>query len=236
MKNKLRVGILFGGKSAEHEISLQSAKNVFDALDRDKYEPVLIGIDKSGRWLLNDEQRLFLGTDDPACLQLNPASDEVTFVLGEKGELANLSANKNKQPLDVVFPILHGPFGEDGTVQGFLKLAEIPFVGAGVLASSVSMDKDVMKRLLRDAGLPIGKFRPLSRLEKAPVYESLCQSLGSPFFVKPANMGSSVGISKVRSADEYLPALNLAFEYDNKVVIEEYISGRELECSVLGNE
>jgi D-alanine-D-alanine ligase len=134
----------------------------------------------------------------------------------------------------VVFPILHGPFGEDGTVQGLLKLADIPFVGAGVLASAVCMDKDVMKRLLRDAGLPIGKFRVLLQGEKVPAYEEICGELGAPFFVKPANMGSSVGVNKVHSKGEYQPLVNNAFEFDTKIVIEEFISGRELECSVLG--
>jgi len=234
MKEKLRVGILFGGKSAEHEVSLQSAKNVYDALDRNKYIPVLIGIDKSGRWLLNDESKFLLDSDDPRRIRLNPSSDAVALVPQGRGVIANLSAFKNDKAIDVVFPILHGPFGEDGTVQGLLKLADIPFVGAGVLASAAGMDKDVMKRLFRDAGLPIGKFRSLRFDEKLPDFEEVCVGLGLPFFVKPANLGSSVGISKVHNRDEYLPALKDAFEYDTKVLIEEFIPGRELECSVLG--
>jgi D-alanine-D-alanine ligase len=135
----------------------------------------------------------------------------------------------------VVFPILHGPFGEDGTVEGLLKPAGIPFVGSGVLASAVGMDKDVMKRLLKEAGLPIGKFRVFRAGEKIPAYEEICAELGSPHFVKPANMGSSVGISKVHSRDEYLSAVKNAFLYDTKIIIEEFIPGRELECSVLGS-
>ena len=239
MKKKLRVGILFGGKSAEHEVSLQSAKNVYDAIDRDKYEPVLIGIDKSGRWLLNDESRFLLDANDPRRIRLNPSSDAVALVPQSKGAISNLSASKNDAEaaayaaIDVVFPILHGPFGEDGTVQGLLKLADIPFVGAGVLASAACMDKDVMKRLLRDAGLPVGKFRALSAGEKVPDYDEICAELGSPVFIKPANMGSSVGVSKVHSRDEYLPAIKNAFEYDTKLMLEEFIPGRELECSVL---
>jgi len=236
MHKKLKVGILFGGKSAEHEVSLQSAKNVYDAIDRDKYEPVLIGIDKSGRWLLNDESRFLLDADDPRRIRLNPSSDAVALVPQSKGAIANLSALKSDRAIDVVFPILHGPFGEDGTVQGLLKLADIPFVGAGVLASAAGMDKDVMKRLLREAGLPIGKFRSLRSGEKIPDFEEICADLGSPVFIKPANMGSSVGVSKVHNKEEYLPALKEAFEYDTKVVIEEFIPGRELECSVLGSQ
>ena len=234
MGKKLRVGILFGGKSAEHEVSLQSAKNVYEAIDREKYEPVLIGIDKSGRWLLNDGSRFLLNADDPKYIRLNPSSDAVVLIPQSGGSITNLSDSKSNRAIDVVFPILHGPFGEDGTVQGLLKLADIPFVGAGVLASAVGMDKDVMKRLLRDAGLPIGKFLILRADEKVPAYEEICSALGSPIFIKPANMGSSVGVNKVHNKDEYLPALKYAFEFDTKVVIEEFIPGREIECSVLG--
>ena len=234
-KQKLRVGILFGGKSAEHEVSLQSAKNVYDAIDRAKYEPVLIGIDKNGRWLLNEESRFLLDADDPRRIRLNSSSDAVALVPQSKGTIANLSTDENKGSIDVVFPILHGPFGEDGTVQGLLKLADIPFVGAGVLAAAAGMDKDVMKRLLRDAGLPIGKFRAVLSNGECPGFDEICSELGLPVFIKPANMGSSVGVSKVHNREQYLPALKEAFEYDTKVIIEEFIPGRELECSVLGS-
>jgi len=232
--NKLRVGILFGGKSAEHEVSLQSAKNIFDAIDREKYEPVLIGIDKSGRWLLNDESRFLIHADDPKRIRLNTSSDTVALAPQSRGTISNLSAFKNESAIDVIFPVLHGPFGEDGTVQGLLKLADIPFVGSSVLASAVGMDKDVMKRLLRDAGLPIGKFRSLRADDDVPSYEEVSSELGSPVFIKPANMGSSVGVSKVKKQSQFFPALRDAFEYDTKAVIEEFIPGRELECSVLG--
>jgi D-alanine-D-alanine ligase len=240
--NKLKVGILFGGKSAEHEVSLQSAKNIFDAIDREKYEPVLIGIDKTGRWLLNDESSFLINANDPKRIRLNLSSDTVALAPQSKGVISNLSALKNNgadggshnNSIDVIFPILHGPFGEDGTVQGLLKLADIPFVGSGVLASAAGMDKDVMKRLLRDAGIPIGKFRVLCADDDVPSYEEVSSELGAPFFVKPANMGSSVGVSKVKKQSQYFPALRDAFEYDTKAVIEEFIPGRELECSVLG--
>ena len=236
MGKKLRVGILFGGKSAEHEVSLQSARNIYDAIDRDKYEPLLIGIDKSGKWLLNDESRFLLNADDPRRIRLNPSSDAVALVPQSRGTIANLSDFRKDRAIDVVFPVLHGPFGEDGTVQGLLKLADIPFVGSGVLASAAGMDKDVMKRLFRDAGLPICKFRALCSGEKIPDYEEISAQLGSPVFIKPANMGSSVGVSKVHNRDEYLPSIEAAFQYDTKIMIEEFIPGRELECAVLGSQ
>ncbi|MDR3139992.1 MAG: D-alanine--D-alanine ligase [Treponema sp.] len=236
MEKKISVGILFGGKSAEHEVSLQSAKNVFDALDRTKYDPVLIGIDKSGRWLLNDESRFLLNADDPKRVTLNPEGDAVALLPQGGGVISNLAAPGREKSIDVVFPILHGPFGEDGTVQGLLKLADIPFVGAGVLASAAGMDKDVMKRLLRDAGIPVGKFLVFKSHEVLPPFQAIREELGLPFFVKPANMGSSVGVGKIRNEEEYPLCVREAFEYDTKIILEEFIPGRELECSVLGNE
>jgi len=233
-----RVGIIFGGKSAEHEISLLSAKNICEAIDRTQFEPVLIGIDKSGRWLLNSEPHILLNSDNPALISLNSNGNRVALLPENRGLLAaensaNLFANL---PLDVVFPILHGPFGEDGTIQGFLKLADIPFVGAGVLGSAVGMDKDAMKRLFRDAGIPIGKFLAVKSHEKTPSFSEVTAALGKPFFIKPANMGSSVGISKVHDEGEYATAVKNAFQYDTKIIIEEFIPGREIECAVLGNE
>jgi len=227
---KLRVGILFGGKSAEHEVSLQSARNVYDAIDRDRFEPVLIGIEKSGKWCL---------TGDSISL-LNPG-ETVAMIPESEGSLYGLPcgsvpATARNLGLDVVFPILHGPFGEDGTVQGLLKLADVPFVGSGVLGSAVGMDKDVMKRLFRDADLPIGKFLTLRSHEPPPPFAKVEAELGCPVFVKPANMGSSVGVSKVHGADEFAAAIGEAFLYDTKVIVEEYIQGREIECAVLGNE
>jgi D-alanine-D-alanine ligase len=227
---KLNVGILFGGKSAEHEISLLSARNVYEALDREKYTPVLIGIDKKGCWHLNDESQYLLDAGDPRLIRLNEEGSPVGLLPSCGGTLTSHIR------LDVVFPILHGPLGEDGTIQGLLKLAEIPFVGAGVLGSAAGMDKDVMKRLLRDGGVPIGDFICLRSHEAPPGFDELAARLGLPFFVKPANMGSSVGVNKIRGQEEYLPGIADAFKYDSKIVIEEFIPGRELECSVLGNE
>ncbi len=235
-KKKINIGILFGGKSAEHEVSLQSAKNVFDAIDKGKYNPILIGIDKTGRWLLNNESKFLLNADDPKLIKLNQASDSVALVPQSGGEISNLTSQNEKLAIDVVFPILHGPFGEDGTVQGLLKLANLPFVGASVLGSAVGMDKDVMKRLLRDADIPIGKFIVLKSHESIPNFQKIKDELGLPFFVKPANMGSSVGVSKIHDESEYKSSISKAFNFDNKIILEEYIKGREVECSVLGNE
>lgn len=232
---KINVGILFGGKSAEHEVSLQSAKNVFEAIDKEKYNPILIGIDKTGKWLLNSGSDFLLNSNDPKLIKLNSASDSAALVPQSSGQLLNLSKTENNLVIDVVFPILHGPFGEDGTVQGLLKLANIPFVGAGVLGSAVGMDKDVMKRLLRDAGIPIGRFIAIKSDEKLPDFKEIEEKLGVPFFIKPANMGSSVGVSKIHNEAEYLTGVQDAFNYDLKIIIEEYIQGREIECAVLGN-
>jgi len=229
---KITVGILFGGKSAEHEVSLQSAKNIYDAIDRSKFEPVLIGIDKGGKWLLSDASRFLLNSGDPRNISLNPEGSPTALTPASEGLLLSAAACK----LDVVFPILHGPFGEDGTVQGLLKLAGVPFVGTDVLGSAVGMDKDVMKRLFRDAGLPIGKFLVLKSHNTIPPFAEITAALGSPVFVKPANMGSSVGISKVRNEAEFSAAVNEAFQHDSKIVIEEFIPCREIECAVLGND
>ncbi|MDR0444170.1 MAG: D-alanine--D-alanine ligase [Treponema sp.] len=233
---KTVVGILFGGKSAEHEVSLQSAKNIFEAIDREKFEPVLVGIDKTGRWLLNDASRFLLNSDNPSLISLDTAGSPVALQPENRGLLCAGGNVLTSVPLDVVFPILHGPFGEDGTIQGFLKLVDIPFAGPGVLGSAVGMDKEVMKRLLRDAGIPIGNFVVVKSHERVPSFAEIIDVLGCPFFIKPANMGSSVGISKVRDEEKYAAAVKDAFQYDSKIIIEEFIRGREIECAVLGNE
>jgi D-alanine-D-alanine ligase len=229
---KTRVGILFGGRSAEHEVSVQSARNILEALDRRTYEPVLIGIDRTGRWLLSDSRRL-LGAGS---VTANGTGTEVTLRRhGALGEPGSASEAGELGAVDVVFPVLHGPYGEDGTVQGLLKLADIPFVGAGVLGSAVGMDKDVMKRLLRDAGVPVGDFVTFYRRDDARrAFKAVVERLGLPLFVKPANLGSSVGISKVHTEGEYHSAVDTAFSFDRKILVEEAIRGREVECAVLG--
>jgi D-alanine-D-alanine ligase len=236
--SKIRVAIMFGGRSAEHEVSLQSAKNVIESLDRNKYEPVLIGIDKEGRWFLNENSIQLLNSSDPKLIQLSGKQLEVALTpTGSSSQLINLHENYPFPKIDVIFPVLHGPFGEDGTIQGLAKLANLPCVGPGILGSAVGMDKDVMKRLLRDAGIPNARFVTLSAGNRDRVsYKALKEKLGATLFVKPANMGSSVGISKVRNEDELGEALKLAFDFDLKVIVEEEIKGREIECAILGNE
>jgi D-alanine-D-alanine ligase len=233
---KIRVGIVFGGRSAEHEVSLQSAKNVLEALDRQKYDPVLIGIDREGRWRLDEQTRTLFESARPLPNLTADSPREVALVArGEQSRLLDLSDDQELGKLDVVFPVLHGPYGEDGSVQGLCRLANMPCVGAGILGSAVGMDKDVMKRLLRDAGIPIARFVTLLRGKPGPDFASLKAELGTPLFVKPANLGSSVGISRVESEKEFRTALAAAFEYDTKIVVEECIIGREIECAVLGN-
>ncbi|HLD01949.1 MAG TPA: hypothetical protein VJC10_03655, partial [Patescibacteria group bacterium] len=192
MKQKTRVAVLFGGRSAEHEVSLQSAKNVIEAIDKEKYEVVPIGIDKKGQWYLNDTAHLLLNADDPKLVALNSGEETTDVILSvsegsRSGFFGIVPQNDNKLEslgaIDVVFPVLHGPYGEDGTIQGLLKLAGIPFVGAGVLGSAVGMDKDVMKRLLREAGIPVTKFIVLRKqdviLSDLPAGEAGTKDLAS---------------------------------------------------------
>jgi D-alanine-D-alanine ligase len=237
MRRKLRVAILFGGKSAEHEISLISARNIVEAMDKKKYEIVSIGIDKQGRWFFDEGARLLRGPS-PTRVRFHGRTNSTAVLPGAtQSPMIRLVPRRALTEVDVVFPVLHGPFGEDGTVQGLLKLANVPFVGAGVLGSAVGMDKDVMKRLLRDAGIPIARFLVFERSSASKIdLSDVRRVLGFPFFVKPANLGSSVGISKVNSQTQFRAAIREAFRYDNKIVIEENIRGREIECSVLGNE
>lgn len=236
IEQKITVGILFGGKSAEHEISLQSAKNIVAALDPKRYDAVLLHIDKKGKWHLLEQpdslDHIRIGQGLPTGSEGCP----VSMPPESAGYLMPLDKPSGLQKLDVVFPILHGPFGEDGTVQGLLKLAHVPFVGVDVLASAVGMDKDIMKRLLRDAGLPIGPYRAYKTSDPRPSFQEIQSSLGLPVFIKPANLGSSVGISKVNDATQFEAAIDLAFSFDHKIVIEANIQGREIECGVMGNE
>lgn len=235
MKRKTRVAIIFGGRSAEHEISIQSAKNVYNSLDKNKYEITLIGIDKAGRWVLNQPAQLLLTSSNPKLTKLN-SSNQISLVQKNNStQLVSVSNNQTLGGIDVAFPVLHGPFGEDGTIQGMLKLFNVPFVGPSVLGSAVGMDKDVMKRLLEQAGIPIPKFlvfHPEDHID----FDKVSKSLGLPLFIKPANLGSSVGISKVKNKKEFKKAVDHAFGFDSKILIEEFIEGREIEYAVLGNE
>lgn len=233
MPKKIRVGILFGGKSAEHQVSLQSAKNIIASIDRKKYLPVAIGIDRHGRWHLAQADNFLQRADDMECVRLSVDSP-VALIPESQGRLRVLSRPTLKKFVDVIFPVLHGTYGEDGTVQGLLRLANVPFVGAGVLGSAVGMDKDVMKRLLHEAGLPVGRFITLRKRDVIS-YAKVSRTLGKIVFVKPANLGSSIGISKVKNAKAFRTAVAQAFRYDTKILVEEYLPGREIECAVLGN-
>lgn len=230
MKKKLKVVILFGGKSAEHEVSMRSARTVFAALDPKKYEPVAVAITKKGQWLCAKQSLEVLRSGKW------PAKKAEKYLLFSQND-GKLIEGKRTIVADVFFPVLHGPMGEDGTLQGLLKLAGVAFVGAGVLGSAVGMDKDVMKRLLRDAGIPIGNFMTVLLHEKNGLtFERIRKNLGLPLFIKPANLGSSVGIAKVRNKQEFAAAIENAFRYDTKILIEQFIEGREIECAVIGND
>ena len=235
---KQRVGIVFGGKSAEHEVSLQSAKNIVDAIDKSRFDVVLLGIDKQGQWHVNDASQYLLHADDPAHIALNPSDISVATVPGVvQGQLIDAGNAQALAQIDVVFPIVHGTLGEDGSLQGMLRMANLPFVGSDVLGSAACMDKDVTKRLLRDAGLNIAPFVTLTRANRDKhSFAQIQAQLGLPLFVKPANQGSSVGVSKVTSEAQFNEAVRLAFEFDHKVVVEQGINGREIECAVLGND
>ncbi|MCM2277299.1 MAG: D-alanine--D-alanine ligase [Oligoflexia bacterium] len=237
---KLKIAVLYGGRSGEHEVSLRSAASVIRNLDPSRFEVIPIGIDKDGRWLLNDvsliekgAQALPIFKDHPVVLPPNPVLDGTALIPLGAG------ANSAPRKVDVVFPVLHGPLCEDGTIQGLLELADVAYVGCGVLASAVGMDKEVTKRLVRDAGLPIVPYvsaRSESwRRDRAAVRERVGRELGYPVFVKPANLGSSVGVHKVKEPAALDAALEDAFRYDTKVLIETSIDAREVELAVLEN-
>ncbi|HVZ71713.1 MAG TPA: D-alanine--D-alanine ligase family protein [Polyangia bacterium] len=233
---KTRVILLFGGRSAEHEISLLSARNVLAALDRERFEPVLVGIDKLGHWRRESARTLEAATGDPRALGLDALAPHVTI---EQGLALSEDLDAPIGNDDVVFPVLHGTYGEDGTVQGMLELANVAYVGAGVLGSAVGMDKDVAKRLLRDAGIPIVDFRLVTAagFAKDPAAaRAAAAELGYPLFVKPANAGSSVGVSRVREPAALEAALKSALSFDRKVLLERGVDAREIEVAVLGND
>lgn len=238
MMSKKKVGIICGGQSAEHEVSLQSAKNIVEAIDSDQYEVVMIGIDKTGKWLVNDPSSFLLNADNPKLIELNQSNDPIAIVPGNKTQhLIHAETADVLSTLDVVFPIVHGTLGEDGSLQGVLRLLNVPYVGPDVLSSSVCMDKDIAKRLLTHAGINVAKGLAYTRNTKHTIdYDQVVEYVGTPMFIKPANQGSSVGVSKVDTKEEFTEALQVAFQYDHKVIIEEMLVGREIECSVLGND
>jgi len=250
---KIRLGVLFGGRSGEHEVSLTSAAAVMKALDPEKYELVPVGITPEGRWRVGSKALgLLAGAAGDNLAQrtapLQTVLEEgraVTPSVDPTGPkllpLAKSSGAVTSRPeVDVIFPVLHGTFGEDGTIQGLLELADVPYVGAGVLASAAGMDKDVMKRLFRDAGLPVVPWEMVLRREweddPGGVRRKVKKRLRFPLFVKPANLGSSVGITKVHSPEEFQAGMDLAAQYDRKILVEKAVDAREIECAVLGND
>lgn len=244
MKKKLRIGVIFGGRSGEHEVSIRSARSVIDAIDSSKYEVVPIAITKEGNWLapaaaaelLPQETRRLLSSDG-----LGRTKNDVA-ILGDpsRNGLVRLGAeNRPAEKLDVIFPVLHGTYGEDGTLQGLLEMAAVPFVGCGTLASACGMDKVTMKALFKEAGLPICAHTWLLRSDwesdQKKVTRRIIREIGFPCFVKPANLGSSVGVSKATDKASLARAIELAARYDRKIMVEELVDARELECAVIGN-
>ncbi|HWK66127.1 MAG TPA: D-alanine--D-alanine ligase family protein [Rhizobiaceae bacterium] len=229
MAKKTRIAVLYGGRSAEHDVSILSAANVVKAIDRTRYEILPIAIDRAGRWWLTDLDNGEL----PPTVPTQGAA--IGLVPGGRGRLVALSAAATATelpPVDVIFPVLHGPFGEDGSVQGYAEVADVAYVGSGVFASAAAMDKDFAKRLLREAGLPVARSLTLRRGE-ATSFDAVTAGLGLPLFVKPARQGSSVGVGKVIDAASFAASLEEAFRHDDKVLAEEFVKAREIECAVL---
>lgn len=226
MPGKKKVAILYGGRSVEHGVSVNSAKNIYEYINPDLFEPLPIGISKSGQWYLMPSVHKDIEQGKPLGLILDPRNP---------GFLLLASGDRIKT--DIVFPVLHGTDGEDGSIQGLLKAMDIPMVGTGVLGSALSMNKIVAKRILKDAGIPVTKFLSFHFREKSKIkFEAIEKALGLPFMVKSASLGSSVGVTKVSKKAEFKKAIDEGFRYDHEIIIEEYIKGREIECAILGNQ
>jgi D-alanine-D-alanine ligase len=240
LRKKLRVGVIFGGRSGEHEVSLRSAESVINAMDKSRYEIVPIGITSEGRWLVSGNATAIL----PQAVIVSESRRQVA-IIGDPTKLGLTRLDKGEhalssEPLDAVFPVLHGTYGEDGTIQGLLDMAGIPYVGCGVLASATGMDKVAMKQLFAHAGLTIIEYEWFLRAtweeNPAAVMKRISRALGFPVFVKPANLGSSVGISRAANKKELRNAIDDAARYDRKIVVERAVNGREIEVSILGND
>ena len=247
MAKKLRLGVIFGGQSGEHEVSIRSASAVIQVVDQTRYEIIPIAITKEGKWLAPPKAAALLSDSAQGKLsrQLQARHSADVAILGDPSHrgLVTLSTNgepQSSQALDVVFPVLHGPYGEDGTIQGLLEMANVPYVGCGVLASSCGMDKVTMKSLFREAGLPICNYLWFLRADwqrdQNSVLRRVKRDIGYPCFVKPANLGSSVGVSKAVDRESLIKAIDLAARYDRKIIIEEGLTAREIECAIIGND
>ncbi len=247
MAKKLRLGVIFGGRSGEHEVSVRSAASVIEAIDRKKYDVLPIAISREGKWLSPPDAFNLLPQNAQSLLPSRLAGEAPADValLGDPSHTGLLSFDRNggaltSEKLDVVFPVLHGPFGEDGTVQGLLEMANVPYVGCGVLASSCGMDKVAMKLLFLQAGLPMCEYvwflRSHWQKDPAKVIKTVKRKIGLNCFVKPANLGSSVGVSRAGDKASLEKAIDLAAQYDRKIVVEEAVDAREIECAVIGND
>ncbi|WP_053954780.1 D-alanine--D-alanine ligase [Inediibacterium massiliense] len=232
--NKINVAVIFGGKSGEHEVSLMSATSVIKAMNKEKYNCFPIGITKEGNWMIYNGPIEKIETGEWEEISKNQG-EEIFSIIPMNGKKSKL-----KEIADVVFPVLHGPFGEDGTIQGLLEMADLPYVGAGVLASSLGMDKILSKKIFEKEGLPVGKYTFVMKYQlKEDIdrcIKEIEEEFSYPVFIKPANLGSSVGISKAHNREELIKGLNTASLHDRKIIIEAYIQGREIECAVLGND
>ncbi|MBA3322008.1 MAG: D-alanine--D-alanine ligase, partial [Pyrinomonadaceae bacterium] len=242
---KVNVGVIFGGRSGEHEVSVRSARSVIEAIDRKRFEVIPLCITKEGRWLSPAEAaRVLPETTARQLPEKTAAQRNALTILGDPSRpgLVVLDAIESlpRQRLDVVFPVLHGTYGEDGTIQGLLEMANVPYVGCGVLASACGMDKVVMKMLFQQAGLPLCRYtwflRARWEADQARVVREVVREIGFPCFIKPANLGSSVGISKAVDRNSLVKAVELAARYDRKIIVEEGLDAREIECGVIGNE
>lgn len=225
MAKKTKVAILYGGRSVEHAVSVNSARNIYEYLNKTLFEPVPIGISKSGQWFLTEGVSKDISKGKPLALSLNPSNPLLIEL--KSGE---------KFKADIIFPVLHGTDGEDGSIQGLIKAMDLPMVGTGVLGSSLSMNKIVAKRLLREAGLPVTDFLTFRFDQKDKIsFTRIVKKLGLPFMIKSASLGSSVGVTKVKSRKDFKTAVEEAFKYDDEMLAEEYVTGREIECALLGN-
>jgi D-alanine-D-alanine ligase len=225
MSKKKKVAILYGGRSVEHGVSVNSARNIFEYIDKDRFEPLTIGISKTGQWFLTNSVTKDIEQGKAMGLILDAQRPGFTLI-----------SSGDRMKADIIFPVLHGTDGEDGSIQGLIKAMDIPMVGTGVLGSSVSMNKIIAKKLLRLAGLPVTNFLTFHFTEKDNIkFKEIKKELGLPFMVKSASLGSSVGVSKVKDEDSFHKAIDEAFRYDDSLLIEEFITGREIECAILGN-
>ena len=228
---KKNVAIIFGGHSSEHEVSINSARNIFKALDKNQFTPILLGVSKQGTWYQITEKEM---ENISAIVDGKMNSNQSITMIRANSKVYTYSLhNHNRTEVDCVFPIIHGTNGEDGTLQGYLKILAVPFVGCGVMSSAIAMDKEVMKILMTSAEIPNSRYMVLKSYLPYD-YDQIVKQLGLPFFIKPANAGSSVGVHKIKSKEDFALHIKDSFKYDHKVIAEEMIAGREIECSVMG--